>query len=95
MSGPSSVAWVSNALAIQHGSPVRAPPQTCDPTELAPRVACPAHTVGGLLLLCCCCIGIGGGVFYMKKKKAFAGGGQAQGSVALSAPVAVAVDSKI
>ena len=85
---------MSNALVIQHPL-ARRPYCHRRTTPLILRRASRAPlTVGGVLALCCCCIGIGGGVFYMKKKKASAGGG-AQGGVALSAPVAVAVDSKI
>ena len=51
-----------------------------------------------MLALCCICGLVGGGIFLIMKKKkegGAAGGGQAQGGVALSAPVAAAVDTKI
>ena len=47
---------------------------------------------------CHICGLVGGGIFLIMKKNkkgAAAGGGQAQGGVALSAPVAAAVDTKI
>ena len=92
--GPSSVAWVSNALAtpFQHGPPARtlSAHRHRRATLLSLHRASRASlTVGGLLALCCCCIGIGGGIFVcMKQKKAAAsaGGSQAQGGVTLTAP---------
>ena len=94
--GPSSAARVSSALAIQH----RSPAAHCHSATLLSlhRVSRAPLTVGGLLALCCICGLVGGGIFLIMKKKkegGAAGGGQAQGGVALSAPVAAAVDTKI
>ena len=97
------MAWVSNALAtpFQHGPPARtlSAHRHRRATLLSLHRASRASlTVGGLLALCCICGLVGGGIFLIMKKNkkgAAAGGGQAQGGVALSAPVAAAVDTKI